>query len=799
MDERLYERMNWARIEALVYSEEDQPHDILGPHVTEDGILIQAFIPTAEEMTVETSDGDLFPMEKEDDNGFFAVLIPGKTIPAYRFFTKYNDGSAQSIEDPYRFGPLIPEKALKKWNAGIAYDIYENLGAHPMTVDGVKGVQFAVWAPNAIRVSLVGDFNLWDGRRLPMRRRPEYGVFELFVPELAEGTLYKYEIKAKGGLTFLKADPFANAAELRPNTASVVTDLREFEWTDSRWLEQRACLDMKKEPLFVYELHLGSFKKPEDGRTFYNYRELAPIVAEYVRKMGYTHVELMPVMEHPLDETFGYQTTGYYAPTARYGTPRDFMCFVNYLHMQGIGVILDWSASHFPRDTFGLCGFDGTCLYEHHDPRQGVHPQFDTLLYNYGRPEVKNFLIANALFWTKVYHADGIRLDSVASMLYLDYGKSDGQWVANMYGGNENLEAVEFLKHLSSVFHRQEDGALLIAEESTAWPRVTGALDEDGLGFDFKWNGGWSEDFISYMQLDPIFRGYHHGDLTFSMVYHYSEEFMLALSHDLFVSTKDSLLSKMPGRKANKLANLRAAIGYMTVHPGKKLLFMGQDFAQSSTWKLEKGLIWKDLEDPAHEQIRKYTSDLVRLYRSLPALYELDDDPDGFEWINSISANENMLVFLRKGEKEEDTLLIVCNFSSLTYEKHKIGVPFAGKYKEIFNSDKEIYGGSGHTNPRQKLSKKDECDGRPDSVYITVPPLGVCIFSCTKAEKNLSENSMAKEARKTRRTGSSKSAKTVPEGDIQKAGKAEDGKTGSGSKPSLKERLARKVEEEENA
>lgn len=745
MNENLYEMMDWAEIEAVVYSEEDRPQDILGPHITENGVLIQTFIPTAREVVVHV-DGvkKRYPMEEEDEAGFFAVLIPGKKIPHYKLSVVYDDGSSQEIWDPYTFPPQISEKEAKQFNAGICYDIYEKLGAHPMTINGVSGVYFAVWAPNAQRVSVVGDFVLWDGRRLPMRRLKNSGIFELFVPELAEGTIYKYEIKAKGGLTFLKADPYANAAELRPATASVVTDLSHFVWTDEGWLAHRQTVDTKKTPMFIYEVHLGSWKKPEDGRSFYNYRELAPMLADYIKEMGYTHVELMPVMEHPLDESWGYQVTGYYAPTSRYGSPEDFMYFMNYMHSQGIGVILDWVPAHFPRDTHGLAGFDGTCLYEHLDPRQGAHPHWGTLIYNYGRPEVKNFLIANALFWLKKYHADGIRMDAVASMLYLDYGKNDGEWIANMYGGNENLDAVEFFKHLNSIFKKQAQGAVLIAEESTAWPKVTGSVEEGGLGFDYKWNMGWMNDFLGYMQLDPIFRGPHHGELTFSMIYNYSENFILSLSHDEVVHGKGSMIGKMPGRREMKFANLRAAYGFMMTHPGKKLLFMGQDFAQFDEWSEAESLEWGLLEYKDHQRMSNYMKALTALYRKYPALYQMDYDPEGFEWINCISANENMLVFLRKAEKEDETLLVVCNFSALTYEDRKIGVPFYGKYKEIFNSDAEEFGGQGNINPRMKTSRRDECDDRSNSIRIKVPPMGIAVFTCTKAAEPKSQNAKAK-------------------------------------------------------
>ena len=784
MDNRLYELMNWPRIEALVYSEEDEPQEILGPHKTEEGILVQAFLPTAVKMTaVIRGTGKEYEMELADEGGFFAVLLPGKTVPEYFFRVEYDNGVIQNLEDAYRFQPKVyAAKDLDKFEAGIHYTLYEKMGAHPMTIKGVEGTYFSVWAPNACRVSVVGDFNLWDGRRHPMRRIEEAGIFELFIPGIGPGACYKYEIKTKSGLPMLKADPYANAAELRPHTASVIADLSGFAWTDEGWLEKRKKTDYKKEPLLIYEVHLGSWRKPEkeewDGpltaaakeeeareeaaaeaeragadvsapaeetREFYNYREIAPMLADYVKDMGYTHVELMPIMEHPLDESWGYQVTGYYAPTSRYGSPKDFMYFMDYMHSQGIGVILDWVPAHFPRDTFGLAAFDGTCLYEHLDPRKGSHPHWGTLIYNYGRPQVKNFLIANALYWTEVYHADGIRMDAVASMLYLDYGKNDGEWVPNIYGGKENLEAIEFLKHLNSIYKKRKDGALLIAEESTAWPKVTGSVEDDGLGFDFKWNMGWMNDFLGYMQYDPVFRSWHHGELTFSMIYAYSENFILSLSHDEVVHGKATLVGKMPGDRDSKLNNLRAAYGFMMMHPGKKLLFMGQEFATFDEWNEKESLEWDLLQYQDHGNMREYVKALNHFCRQHPALYQLDHDPEGFTWINNISANENMLVFTRQSKKPEETLLVVCNFSPLVYEKHKIGVPFEGRYKEIFNSDSEMFGGTDVLNRRAKRSKKSECDGREDSIEITVPPMGIAVFSCTEEKAPVKEKASAKE------------------------------------------------------
>ncbi|HIT14167.1 MAG TPA: 1,4-alpha-glucan branching protein GlgB [Candidatus Scatomonas merdigallinarum] len=743
MADKLYDMMDWAEIEAVQYSEEKYPRNILGPRVTPEGILIQCFFPEEEKVSLRTlSDRKLHAMT-EEDGGYFAILLPGKKIPRYTFVLG-DKKEGREIYDPYAFPSQITEKEEARFQAGICYDIYEKLGAHPMTVQGVEGVNFAVWAPNALRVSVVGDFNRWDGRTCQMHCL-DSGIFELFIPGLKAGDLYKYEIKAKGGLTYLKADPYANAAQMRPDTASVVADLRDYEWQDQEWMRTRGEKQGYQDPMFIYEVHLGSWKKPKEGeKEFYNYRELAPLLAEYVKDMGYTHVELMPVMEHPLDESWGYQVTGYYAPTSRYGSPQDFMYFMDYMHREGIGVILDWVPAHFPRDTFGLSAFDGTCLYEHQDPRKGFHPHWGTLIYNYGRPEVKNFLIANALFWADKYHADGIRMDAVASMLYLDYGKQDGEWVANIYGGNENLEAIEFLKHLNSIFKKKYPSALLIAEESTAWPKITGDLEDEGLGFDYKWNMGWMNDFLNYMKYDPVYRGSHHDELTFSMIYNYSERFLLSLSHDEVVHGKGTLVQKMPGEYEQKLSNLRLAYGYLTAHPGKKLLFMGQEFGQDMEWDEKKELDWEALEYPAHTQMKDYVKALLHLYRSCPALYRDDFKTEGFEWINCLEWEKNLLVFLRKTEKEEDTLLVVCNFSNVVYEDYQVGVPYPGKYKEIFNSDSAVYGGAGNVNPRVKMSRDQECDERKQSIKIKVPPLGISIFQYTKVVEKISDNKTAR-------------------------------------------------------
>lgn len=730
MDKKLYNLMDWPAIEGIVYSECDNPHDYLGQHITSGGLLIQAFMPGASCIVVKP-DGQKknYTMEEVDEAGYFAVLIPGRRKIQYTLFATFPDGQSMEYRDPYSYDYELSRKALTDFTKGINYKVYDLLGSHVCEVNGVLGTRFAVWAPNAVRVSVVGDFNNWDGRIHQMRKDYESGVFDLFIPGVYKGAIYKYEIKFKGGLTGLKSDPYAYEWELRPANATVVSDISDFQWEDEDWITQRDKTSPLTRPISIYEMHLGSFKKPaEEDKEFYNYRELAPMVIEYVKEMNYTHVELMPVTEHPLDASWGYQVTGYYAPTSRYGTPLDFKYFINELHKAGIGIILDWVPAHFPRDVFGLSNFDGSCLYEHQDPRQGSHPDWGTLIYNYGRPEVKNFLIGSALFWAEEYHADGIRSDAVASMLYLDYGKRDGEWVANMYGGKENLEAVELIKHMNSIFKKKKLSTMLIAEESTAWPMVTGDVEKDSLGYDFKWNMGWMNDFTNFMRLDPLFRKGHYGELTFSMIYNYSENFILVFSHDEVVHGKASMLYKMPGETLEeKFANLRVAYGFMFMHPGKKLLFMGQDFGQTSEWSETKEIDWELLKFQGHAQMKEFVKDLNYLYCTEPALYDQDYVTDGFKWINCISADETILVFERIAANGEE-LIVIANFTPVKRANYKIGVPHMGKYKEIFNSDSAKYGGDDFTNPRLKMSKADECDGLDNSIRIKVPPMGISVF-----------------------------------------------------------------------
>lgn len=754
MKQRLYDLMDWEAIEAIVYSEEDHPQRVLGPQKVKGGILVQVFVPGAVKAKLRLkSTGRNYTMDQSDDAGMFAVLLPGKTITEYTIIASYEDGSKVELEDPYLYQDLFGANHIERFEKGIHREIYRYMGAHPaavrgcmddtdilwdVTEDAVKddaallyGTHFAVWAPNAMRVSVVGDFNGWDGRRHPMMRQGDSGVFSLFIPGIGPGELYKYEIKSAPQKVTMKTDPYGFACEKRPANASIVTNLQEYRWNDDKWLAKRSKRDYTKEPMNIYEVHLGSWKRQqgtEDG--FVNYRELARQLVQYVQEMGYTHVELLPVMEHPLDESWGYQVTSYYAPTSRHGSPQDFMYFMDTMHQAGIGVILDWVPAHFPKDENGLARFDGTCLYEHADPRQGEHPHWGTLIYNYGRPEVANFLTANALFWIEQYHADGIRMDAVASMLYLDYGKQDGEWVANMYGGNENLEAIAFLRDLSDVMHERNKGALLIAEESTAWPKVTEPSTVDGLGFDLKWNMGWMNDFTTYMQTDPLFRKDRHGMLTFSMIYAYSEKFVLVFSHDEVVHLKGSMFAKMPGEPEEKYANLRVAYGFMMAHPGKKLLFMGQEFAQETEWNEKQELPWEQAEEPDHRALQQYVKALNTFYQEHPAWYETDFDAEGFEWLSSMDADHSIITFMRYDAKKEERLLVVCNFTPVTYENFKIGVPVAGKYKEIFNSDQISFGGTGCINARQKSAKKIPWDGREYSLTISVPPLGMSVYRC---------------------------------------------------------------------
>ena len=734
---KLYKLMNWPEIEGIIYSDSDNPHRLLGPHKEGRNVVFQAFFPDAEFVNVLLrEEHKILPMEQMDEAGYFAAMIPAKNVSGYQYEVTYSGGVKKIVDDAYAFPPQLNVADADKYNAGIHYTIYEKLGAHPMVVDGISGCEFAVWAPNAQRVSVVGDFNGWDGRIHQMRRLWNSGIFEIFVPGVKLGDRYKFELKVKSGLTYLKADPFAFSQELPPRTASIVCDINQFKWQDSDWMKSRKTYHVHDNPVSIYELHLGGFleldfeDETERRGLLPSYEELAEKLIPYVKEMGYTHVELLPIMEYPLDVTLGYQTIGYYAPTARYGNPDGFMKFVDQLHRAGIGVILDWTPEHFPKDDYGLGKFDGTCLYEHLDPRKGENPKDHTLLFNYGRNEVKNYLIANAMFWAEKYHVDGIRMSSVSQMLYLDYDRHEGDWVPNMYGGNENLEAIEFMKHLNSMMKKRNPGVLMIAQENTAWPGVTGDLKEDGLGFDLKWNNGWLQDYIDYVKYDPYFRSYHHDELTFSMIYAYSEHFILPLAHDEMMNGKGSLLNKMPGEMKEKFENLRLSLAYLFMHPGKKHLFMGQDIGEDSEWWKGKSVSWKLLKQPRQEGIRKLVRDLNRFYKEHPALYQADDIPEGFAWVDSIDAEKCKLTFIRstyQSEKEEK-LLVVCNFAGID-QNGLIGVPYPGKYKEILNTEDTLYGGKGNVNVRARNTLNKKADGYPQSINIKVPARSICVFS----------------------------------------------------------------------
>ena len=613
---------------------------------------------------------------------------------------------------------------------GNHYEIYKKLGAHMVDDEGQKGVYFAVWAPNAKSVSVVGEFNDWDRTRNPMTRAEYIGIYTCFVPGVKEGMMYKFCIETITGEYHMKADPYANYAELRPGTASRITNIENLKWTDSSWMAAREKWNHQKEPMSVYEVHMGSWKRHPgtEDEGFYTYREFAKEITKYIKDMGYTHVEIMGIAEHPYDGSWGYQVTGYYAPTSRYGTPEDFAWMINYLHRNGIGVIMDWVPAHFPKDEHGLAEFDGTATYEYADPRKGEHPDWGTKIFDLGKNEVRNFLIANALFWVEHFHIDGLRVDAVASMLYLDYGKKDGEWVPNQYGGNENLEAVDFFKHLNTVVLGRNPGSLMIAEESTAWPKVTGDVEDGGLGFSLKWNMGWMHDFTEYMKLDPYFRKDNHHMMTFAMSYAYSEDYILVLSHDEVVHLKCSMINKMPGIGFDKYANLKAGYAFMMGHAGKKLLFMGQDFAQLREWSEERELDWYLLEEPEHQAIQAWMRDLLHMYKKKQALYELDQSWEGFEWVNADDAYRSIYSFIRHSKDGKHNLLFVINFTPMARDDYRVGVPRKKQYKLILNSDDVKYGGNGEKRQNIYHAVKKECDGRPYSFGYKLPPYGVAVF-----------------------------------------------------------------------
>ncbi|MDU4847176.1 1,4-alpha-glucan branching enzyme [Clostridium neonatale] len=624
----------------------------------------------------------------------------------------------------------MTENDIRLFKSGIHYEIYKKLGAHPKRIDDQDGISFSVWAPNAQEISVIGDFNGWDIENNKMNPIGDSGIFELFIPGALIGQRYKYAIKTLNDEILHKSDPYANYSERRPGNASVVTDISNFNWSDNQWLKKRQKLDLKKKPMSIYEVHIGSWKKhrnrDEDG--FYNYKEFAHSLTEYILDMGYTHVELMGIAEYPFDGSWGYQVTGYYAPTSRYGTPEDFMYLINYLHKNNIGVILDWVPAHFPKDEHGLAEFDGTCLYEYSDKRKGEHADWGTKVFDYEKPEVKNFLIANALFWIENFHIDGLRVDAVSSMLYLDYGRCGGEWIPNKYGGNQNLEAIEFFKHLNTIAIRRNPGIMMIAEESTAWPRVTDAAENDGLNFTFKWNMGWMHDFLEYMKLDPYFRKDNHNKMTFSMSYNHSEEYILVLSHDEVVHLKCSMINKMPGELEEKFKNLKVGYAFMFAHPGKKLLFMGQDFAQLREWSEERELDWYLLADEDHRHINNFVKALLKIYKKYSCMYELDRNPNGFKWINANDNYRSIFSFVRYSEGMQNSLLFVLNFTPVERPDYKVGVPEENTYRLILNSDDIEFGGKGEKRRRVYKAVKEDCDGYSYSIKYSLPAYGVAVF-----------------------------------------------------------------------
>jgi 1,4-alpha-glucan branching enzyme len=718
------------QVEAIVGARHGDPFAFLGMHRTGDGLCVRAMLPGLQELAVvDAATGEAVAQGGEiHSDGFYIATIAGRQEPFRYRLRVVSGGIEREFWDVYSFPPVLGELDIYLLREGNHLASYQKLGAHPIVHQGIEGVAFAVWAPNARRVSVVGDFNAWDGRRMPMRNVS--GFWEIFVPGLRLGQLYKYEILgAHGQLLPLKADPQAERSERPPNTASIVADPSRHVWQDGLWMAERWQRNDRQAPISIYEVHLGSWRRnlAENGR-YLTYRELADQLVPYVAEMGFTHIETMPITEYPFDGSWGYQPIALFAPTSRYGTPDDFRAFVDACHRAGLGLLLDWVPGHFPTDPHGLGRFDGTALYEHADPRQGLHPDWNTLIYNYGRREVANFLLASALYWLRELHIDGIRVDAVASMLYLDYSRREGEWISNAFGGRENLDAIAFLRRMNELVF-SETGATSVAEESTAWPMVSRPTYVGGLGFGFKWNMGWMHDTLSYISRDPIHRKYHHNDLTFGLLYAFHENFILPLSHDEVVHGKGSLISKMPGDRWQRFANLRAYFGFMWTHPGKKLLFMGGEFAQEREWNHDIGLDWQLLGDPFHEGVRRLVRDLNHLYRRTPALHRLDCDADGFSWIDASNAPESVLSYIRHGHDPHELAVTVCNFTPLPRENYRIGVPRPGRYRERINTDAVEYGGSGVGNAGEVHAESHAMHGQPYSLCLRLPPLGALIFT----------------------------------------------------------------------
>ena len=741
MNKRLEDWVNWILYDELKNGVINAPKHLLGNHVYGDGQVITVYRPYAEKVCVVSPTGKNREEMECLAEGFYGFYSAKKKYKGtkYRIETTYQDGTTVVTADAYAFDSQITEFDTYLFAEGKHYDVYEKFGAHPMTIDGVKGTYFAVWAPHARRVSVVGDFNMWDGALNPMQMMQTSGIYELFIPDVAPGAVYKYQILTRDGEILYKADPYGNQCQVRPDNANVVADLTGYKWKDTDWIENRKQQTREtelKKPMAIYECHLGSWKKKIEDSDFgfYTYRELAKMLCDYVKKMGYTHVELMGIAEYPFDGSWGYQVTNYYAPTSRYGSPEDFMYFVDHMHANGIGVILDWVPAHFPRDAHGLGRFDGMPLYEHPDSRRGEHPDWGTYIFDFGRNEVSNFLTANALFWVEKFHVDALRVDAVASMLYLDYGKQDGQWLPNKDGGNENYDAIELLRKINTVMEERNPGAFLIAEESTAWAGVTAPASMKGLGFLYKWNMGWMNDFLEYMKMDPYFRSFNHNRLTFSLSYTYAENYVLVISHDEVVHLKCSMLNKMPGTEMDKFANLRTAYGFMYGHPGKKLLFMGQEFGQLREWSEARSLDWFLLDQPLHKKMQKWVADLNHMYTTYDACYYNDNNQMGFEWTKVDDANTSIIAFVRRGKTVKDQLLFVCNFVPVERKDYWIGVPCLTEYEEIINSDAKIYGGSGTKNGKVKAFE-EKCDRMPYAISIDIAPLSMMVFKYDYVDK----------------------------------------------------------------
>ena len=717
-------------INKIIHADHHDPFSVLGAHIVEvngnRAVAVRAFLPEAKEVSlIEAATSKDFKMIKIMEDGFYEVFLPDHSeVFPYKFKKTNYDNTIEIFNDPYSFLPTLTDYDLYLFNSGDHHRIYNRLGSHTIEENGIRGVQFAVWAPNARSVSVVGSFNNWDRRRHAMRVLGGSGVWEIFIPGLNEGELYKFQIKTKSGNSIDKADPYATEMEQRPKTASKINFLQQYEWKDEKWIKHRAESDHLGEPISVYEVHLGSWARiAEEHNRWLTYRELAEKLVAHVQERGFTHIELLPIMEHPFDASWGYQVTGYFAPTSRFGTPQDFMFFVDYCHQNNIGVILDWVPAHFPKDEFALGQFDGTHLYEHADPRKGEHQDWGTYIFNYGRKEVRNFLISNALFWLDKYHIDGLRIDAVASMLYLDYSRKKGEWIPNEYGGRENLDAITFLRDTNRLVQQYYPGVLTIAEESTAWPGVTTDIAFGGLGFSLKWNMGWMHDMLKYFSTDPLFRMHHHNNLTFALLYAFSERFLLPLSHDEVVHGKASLLHKMPGDDWQKFSNLRLLYGLMYGFPGKKLLFMGGEFAQRDEWNHEHSLDWHLTQFPPHAGIQKWISDLNRVYRKESALHQVDFHYAGFEWIDFRDKANSIITFIRKSNDGKEKIIVACNFTPVPRQNYRIGVPDEGMYREILNSDSSYYEGSNVGNAGEIEAEFISCHNRKYSLNLTLPPL----------------------------------------------------------------------------